>query len=112
MTLSKAVVNDFKRCECCGGKKNMLALGGLIKKCLVCKGVGHVSIKEVASDAIVESESVVKRVKAQKKKVIKVVDGKIDKRSKAYRDSMSPEQVPVPVDVIRERNLDLFEHTA
>jgi hypothetical protein len=110
MTLSKAIVNDFKRCECCGGKKNLLALGGLIKKCVVCKGVGHVSTKEAIDKSAVESKSVVKRVRTQKNKGF--ASDKVDKRSKEYRDSFKAAQVPVTVETDSHGNLDLFDKTA
>ena len=32
----------FERCPCCVGKKTIVALGGMIKDCKECNGVGHV----------------------------------------------------------------------
>lgn len=34
------------RCETCVGKKTILALGGLVKECPNCKGIGHVKVEE------------------------------------------------------------------
>lgn len=55
------------RCESCCGRKNILGLGGMIKKCDVCHGVGHIILK---------------------KEVKKEVSSKLDKRSKAYKESL------------------------
>jgi len=32
----------YDRCPCCNGKKTVVALGGMIKECKECNGVGHV----------------------------------------------------------------------
>ena len=34
------------RCETCVGKKTILGLGGLVKSCPKCNGVGHVKIED------------------------------------------------------------------
>ena len=31
------------RCECCAGRKKIVALGGIVKDCGNCKGVGYVA---------------------------------------------------------------------
>lgn len=55
------------RCTCCSGRKTVLGLGGLLKPCRECRGVGYVTVAapDVASVDV-------------------VVD--IDKRSKEYRE--------------------------
>ena len=80
-------LSDFKRCECCNGKKTILALGGLIKKCRECSGVGHISTaveKELTDEIIpVKTKIVVKKTVKRK------AAGVLDKRKKAYRDSLA-----------------------
>lgn len=105
-------LNDYKRCECCRGKKTILSLGGMTKKCTACKGVGHVdAAKDVVSVTAEESAVIVKRVSAPKKRVVKRDIGKLDKRSKAYRDSVSVEKESVVVND-EPQNLELFDKTA
>ena len=60
-------MSDIVRCESCCGRKNIMGLGGMMQKCEVCHGVGHVLLKKEAK---------------------KEVDGKLDKRSKAYKESI------------------------
>lgn len=40
-------MTDIKRCDSCMGRKKLLGLGGMIKDCKVCGGVGHVAVKPV-----------------------------------------------------------------
>ena len=37
---------EVKRCDICRGKKKVMGLGMLEKKCVACNGVGHIIIKE------------------------------------------------------------------
>lgn len=37
----------YDRCSCCNGKKTIIGLGGMIKECKECNGVGHVKPVEV-----------------------------------------------------------------
>jgi len=34
------------RCETCVGRRTIIGLGGLVKECPGCKGVGHVKVAE------------------------------------------------------------------
>lgn len=34
------------RCDTCVGRRTIIGLGGLVKECPTCKGVGHVKIEE------------------------------------------------------------------
>lgn len=36
-----------ERCKKCNGKKSIMHLGGLEKKCPECYGVGHVKVEEI-----------------------------------------------------------------
>lgn len=36
------------RCECCQGRKHVIGLGGMQKKCGNCMGVGFVKVVDVA----------------------------------------------------------------
>lgn len=36
----------YERCPSCKGKKTILAIGNMTRKCPTCKGVGHVAIAE------------------------------------------------------------------
>ena len=44
----------LKRCECCKGRKEIIGLGLLMKKCTECKGVGWIeeADPEIVIDAI------------------------------------------------------------
>ncbi len=37
------------RCECCLGRKKIVALGGIVKDCINCKGVGYVASQALDS---------------------------------------------------------------
>lgn len=56
----------FDKCETCRGRKEIMGIGGMKKKCHVCSGVGYVSIneKEEEKEVVVE-----KRAYKRKKKV-------------------------------------------
>lgn len=41
------------RCECCRGCKTIVGLGGMIKSCDACLGVGHVKVE--LGEAVVRS---------------------------------------------------------
>ena len=45
-----------ERCDCCIGKKTILGLGALIKKCPKCNGVGHVKIELEVSDTSIDPQ--------------------------------------------------------
>ena len=55
------------RCESCRGKKIVMGLGYIMKKCAVCNGVGHVAVIE----EVVKS---VRKRAVRKPKVDAVVD--------------------------------------
>lgn len=57
---------ELVRCECCAGRKQMLSLGGLVKDCKECKGVGVV---EYITPAKKEFESSNRRVRRIKEKL-------------------------------------------
>lgn len=40
------MMSDIIRCECCVGKKTIIGLGGIIKKCPECKGIGFIDAKK------------------------------------------------------------------
>ena len=40
-----------KRCETCVGRRTIVGLGGLIKECPACKGVGHVKVDEPVTES-------------------------------------------------------------
>jgi len=46
------MADDIVRCETCKGKKKMMALGGLIKDCVGCSGVGFVSVESVVASVV------------------------------------------------------------
>lgn len=64
------IINRCRRCE---GRKTICALGGITKSCPECHGIGHVK----AEEKVVETSS----------PDSKVVEVKVDKRSKEYRDA-------------------------
>lgn len=53
------------RCECCRGCKTVIGLGGMIKSCDACLGVGHVKVE--LGEAVVRSR--VRRVKVKSEEV-------------------------------------------
>ena len=65
------------RCECCKGKREVIGLGNILKKCLSCMGIGWK--KEVVIDKRVEVEEVIE----DKPEVL--VTG--DKRVREFRDN-------------------------
>ncbi len=64
------------RCDCCKGRREVLGLGGMVKKCLSCMGIGWKNDVVVASAAVVEEVVQVPEVLVT-----------IDKRSREYRDN-------------------------
>lgn len=42
----------YDRCPSCKGKKTILALGNMTRKCPTCKGVGHVAVVEPVVDLV------------------------------------------------------------
>lgn len=36
----------YNRCDSCCGKKTILGLGGIVKDCSKCNGVGYVKVEE------------------------------------------------------------------
>ena len=38
------------RCETCVGRRTIVGLGGLVKECPACKGVGHVKVEPQSND--------------------------------------------------------------
>ena len=40
-------MSEITRCDSCHGKKKLTGLGGMIKDCPACKGVGYVSVEPV-----------------------------------------------------------------
>ncbi len=55
------------RCDSCKGKKTIMSLGCMMKKCAVCNGVGHVAVIE-------EVVKFVRKRAVRKPKVEAVVD--------------------------------------
>lgn len=67
------------KCRVCNGAKIIAPLGGIQRKCKACKGVGYI-------EPMISMKQAEKIVNAS----IKIADkmDKVDKRSKAYRDSI------------------------
>lgn len=65
----------LSRCSVCHGKKQIVALGNMLKDCLVCKGIGWLKLDEVIAESAKVDEALTD------KPVVK-----IDKRSKEYRN--------------------------
>lgn len=40
-------MSEITRCDSCHGKKKLTGLGGMIKDCPACKGVGYVSVEPI-----------------------------------------------------------------
>lgn len=40
------------RCPCCVGKKTLMGLGCIVKKCPECKGIGHIKVDETPIESI------------------------------------------------------------
>lgn len=55
------------RCDCCNGRRTIVGLGGMEKKCGNCHGVGHVKVVEP---------------------VAVVAETKVDRRSVTYKQSI------------------------
>jgi hypothetical protein len=49
-------------CNGCGGRKQVSPLGGILKKCAICEGIGYISIPETI---IEDPQSVVDELKNQ-----------------------------------------------
>ena len=39
-----------KRCDICNGKQQITSLGGIMKQCPGCQGVGHVKIEQAKDE--------------------------------------------------------------
>ncbi len=52
----------YRRCETCGGKKEVVGLGSMKKKCASCDGVGYTGIKDTEDKVVVSDKPVVKKV--------------------------------------------------
>jgi phage FluMu protein Com len=81
---------DKLRCPQCNGSKIVLGAGYIEHKCDACNGLGFVDeakatnvLPDDKSSTIAITEPLVKEVKA-----LEVTTSKLDKRSKAYRDSI------------------------
>lgn len=48
--LHKGLYMTTTRCETCVGRRTIIGLGGLVKECPTCKGVGHVKVEEKQQD--------------------------------------------------------------
>ncbi len=42
----------YCRCETCKGRKTILAIGNMTRKCPTCKGVGHVAVVEPVAELV------------------------------------------------------------
>ncbi len=82
------------RCSVCRGKKTVLGLGGLVKTCIGCKGVGYVSA--VVADTI--GERAVVRIPLTEKEVAPLVVKRGRKAKVAPVVVVAPEVDAVDVD--------------
>jgi hypothetical protein len=42
------------RCPTCHGKRTLMGMGGMVKNCHHCKGVGHIKVEEKEPDCKIE----------------------------------------------------------
>lgn len=59
----------LNRCDCCHGKKTVVALGNIKKTCAKCAGVGYVKIETKVADDVK-----VKRARARFVEVVEKVE--------------------------------------
>lgn len=87
LTYSKmgVIYMSIMLCTKCRGLKTVAPLGGINTKCDLCSGVGHVECGELITDKI--KPAIEEHILADKRKD-QIPPIKIDKRSKAYRDSL------------------------
>ena len=57
------------RCEACKGKRNILGLGAILRKCPECKGVGFIGIEKQKHDAAHSSDVVLPKKMGRPPKV-------------------------------------------
>ena len=81
------------RCPVCVGKKTIMGLGCIIKKCPECSGVGHIKVKEVEKNLLQAIDEEIKQTFTQgfakelKGNIEKSADVvKIDRRKKEFRN--------------------------
>lgn len=46
----KRIIMTTKRCDICNGKQQITSLGGIMKQCPGCQGVGHVKIEQAKDE--------------------------------------------------------------
>ena len=67
------------RCECCKGRRELLGLGGMVKKCLSCNGIGWKAVVDVVVDTVVSEPRV------REEESVSVVG--MGKRVREFRDN-------------------------
>ncbi len=75
----------ISRCTCCDGRKKIIGLGGMIKECNGCNGVGFVDIKKgcitgSVSENLLEDIPVKIKRKYTKKPVLKLKKKSMEKQ--------------------------------
>ena len=87
--LSTIYVSNFNmtmvRCDCCTGKKTIIGLGNIAKKCHVCKGMGFKECDDIKADLVVSDCH-----QLEAKASLIVSDDTLDLVSNKNNDSLSP----------------------
>lgn len=60
------------KCDSCNGKRLVMGLGGMPKTCLLCEGMGYVSLDRALEDAVDKCEAgIIAKSKARRGKIQK-----------------------------------------